>query len=266
MGQLYGGHPGVDLYTLRSMQEVRIENRIQHAQTGLLKQTHVSAWDRAVLADAARRLGVGGYDVLHPSWMYQTLWPFWEQHTGPKHLMRYTTYGDLPVPALPEGVTLPAQYAAVRFYFRFTFQASPQTVAFAKECIRQLAAVQPVVLLNSGLHADDHLDFMPKDLTNVHRLSDLVPLTPENNLAMQAAVLARALGFIGTYGGLAQLALRYKKPVVSYFTEWGGTAWAHRHLSEMLAHGAGAPFQVLRVGDLPLIQQVTPTVSLQTSS
>jgi hypothetical protein len=266
MAALYGGRSAPDLYTLRQMQDVRIENRIQHTKTGLLKQTHVTPWDQAVIKDAAKALGLTKYHVLHPSWMYQTLWPFWEQDAGVKFLMRHARYTDLPLPELPAGVTLPPHFVTSRFYFRHTYQANAQTIAFAKESIKQLAAIQPVVLLNSGLHADDHLDFEPKDIPNVLTLPQLMLITPENNLAMQAAVLARSLGFIGTYGGLAQLALRYKRPVVSYFTEWGGTAWAHRHLSEILAHGAGVPFQVLRVGDLPLIQQVTPTVQLQTSS
>jgi hypothetical protein len=67
---------------------------------------------------------------------------------------------------------------------------------------------------------------------------------------------------VGTYGGLAQLALRYGKPTLSVYTDWSGTALAHRQLSDALALQIGVPFLCLRLGDMPLMQSILPKFSL----
>lgn len=259
----YGTPTGIELYGMRTPQDVRIENRVQLAKHKQLKQTHVTAFDRQVLRDVADTLGLRHPLTLHPAWLYQTFAPFWAGATGLQWLQTHTQFGSLPVAPLPAGVTLPPQFVAVRFYFRPTFPPAPQTVQFAIETIKQIAATQPVVLLNNGLHMDDHVDVKVPVMPNVTRLSDLCTLTPETNLLVQSAVLARALGFVGTYGGLAQLALRYGKPSVSVYQEWAGTAIPHKHLSEALALQLGIPFAVVRVGDLPLLQQALPRVMMK---
>lgn len=255
----YGVPQGFELYGMRTAQEVRIENRLQHERTKMLKQTHVTPWDRQVLKDAAQTLGVRRYQTLHPAWMYQTLTPFWEGRTGLTDLQDHVRFGGMPIPPLPDGLVLPERFVTVRFYFRGTFNMSDQNFAFAKICMQKLAQQTPVIILNTSLHTDEHADYAPKGLENVVRLSDLVPMTHENNLAVQTAVLARSMGFVGTYGGMAQLALRYHKPSVSFYDEWSQTAIAHKHLSEALSLQMGVPFLVQRIGDLPLHQSVCPT-------
>lgn len=250
----------MELYDLRTPQEVRIENRIQQQRHGMLKQTHVTDFDRQVIRDAADSLKIGAYLTLHPAWMYQGLRPFWDASRGLAWLQEQARFA--PLPSLEVGgLTLPQNFVAVRFYFRATFKPSPTAIEFAKHTIRMIAKTQPVVVLdNGGLYLDDHLDYVPKDEPNVSVLSQMVPLTPQNNLAVQSAVLSKALGFVGTYGGMAQLALRFGKPSVSVYDEWQGTALPHKHLSEALALQIGKVFQVVRVGDLPLLQTVLPRV------
>lgn len=258
MGLLYPAERYVELYAMRKPEDIRVENRIQHQQTGMLKQMRMTPWDRQVIRDAAETLKLTHYHVLHPMWMYQSLSPFWDGHRGTEWLRPQVDFPVAQVPAI-EGLALPEKFVAVRFYARATFPAHPMTADVARETIKHLAKEQPVILLNSGLFADDHLDFELKSpVPNVLKLSDLVKLTPENNLAAQCAVLSKALGFVGTYGGLAQLALRFRKPVISLYTEWGGTMWAHRTLSEQLAAALGVSFQVQRIGDLPLLQSALP--------
>lgn len=243
---------------MRTPQDVRIAQRIQHAKTGLLKQTAVTAFDKAIYRDAAETLKLKRYHTLHPAWLYQTLAPFWDGARGLSWVQHHLTFGPVQVPALPETLRLPEKFVAVRFYARSTFPMAPQLAQFATETITQIAQQYPVIILNNKLHLDDHVDFAPANHPNVARLSDLVPLTPENNLAIQSAVIARAVGFVGTYGGLAQFALRCGKPVISLYHEWVGTALPHKHLSEALALQMGKPFLVLRLGDLPLIQSQLP--------
>lgn len=258
MGALYQAPRGAELFALRTPQDVRVENRIQYTRTGQMKQTHRTDFDRAVLKDAAAALGLSKYHVLDPGWMFQTLYPFWTNQRGLAWVHDHLRFEAMPVPDLPAGVEIAPNTVAVRFYFRATYPASEQTISFAIESIKQLASQQPVLILDSGLHLDDHADPKLPDIPNVRRLSKLTTLTPENNLAVQAAALARCCGFVGTYGGTAQLALRYGKPSISYYTDWHGTALAHRQLSDALSIQQGVPFICLKLGDGPLLQSVMP--------
>lgn len=256
----YDTPTGLELFAMRTPQDVRVENRLQQQRTGLLKQMHVTPWDRQVLRDAADTLGLRRYHTLHPAWMYQTLEDFWDARRGLTWLQDRVRFTTLPAFQLA-GVTLPPAFVAVRYYFRSTLPATPTVVAFAKHSIQLLAQAQPVVILTSGHALDDHLDYVPKDLPNVTVLSDLVSMTPQDNLAVQAAVLQRALGFVGTYGGMAQLALRLGKPSVSVYDEWHGTAPPHKHLSEALSRQMGVGFHVVRIGDVPQLQAALPRVT-----
>jgi hypothetical protein len=191
--------------------------------------------------------------------MYQGLDPFWNGEHGLQWLQRRVRFAGMPSLNL-EGVTLPEKFVAVRFYFRATLKRTPLVLDFCKHAIRMVAKHQPVIVLNNPGFVDDHMDYVPKDEPNVQVLSDLVQLTPENNLAIQSAVLSKALGFVGTYGGMAQLALRLGKSSVSVYDDWNGTALPHKHLSEALAINQGLAFHVVKLGDLPLLQQVLPQV------
>jgi len=251
----YGTPEGVELYAIREPQAVRVENRLQGLRTGLMKQTAVSPFDAAVLREV-------NPDALwlHPQWMYHALTPYWAGLKGFDWLAQRV---DFQIPLVQFGETnlrLPEHFIAVRFYERSTLPAFPDVTKFAKAAIAKLADQQPVVLLNSGLHLDDHRDFVTTG-PNISTLSDYLPVTPQNNLAAQAAVLSKSMGFVGTYGGLAQLALSLGKPSVSFFHEWHGTAIPHRHLAVDLSLRSGVPFLVQRLADLPMLQSVCPPVT-----
>lgn len=259
----YGTPQGLELYALRTPQQVRVENRRQHAQTGMLKQTAVTAWDRDVIHDATAQLGLKDPILLHPAWMYAQLTPYWEQVTGLTRLLDHTIF-QLPLPTapLPGGLTLPEQFVAVKFYARATFPYDGATKAFAAATVRHLASQQPVVLLNADVHVDDHLDFLVCG-PNILQLRDLVKTLPETNLAVQSAILARAQGFVGTYGGFSQLALMLGKPSVSFYTKWEGTCVAHKHLADDIAIRAGVATVVTQVAHLPLLDAVYPVSRAQ---
>ena len=118
-----------------------------------------------------------------------------------------------------------------------------------------------MIIVNSGLHMDEHVDYLPKDRTNITVLSEAVPMTPQNDLAVQSAVLGRAKAFVGTYGGMAALAQRFGVPVISVYDEWHSTVIANKDLSEFLALQTRVPFHVLRLGDLPRLQAALPHVA-----
>jgi hypothetical protein len=73
-------------------------------------------------------------------------------------------------------------------------------------------------------------------------------------------VLSNAAAFIGTYGGVAQTALRFQVPSVSFYTQWGGTAHAHLSLQSWLGKTQGVPFLMSSVEDTRIWRQVTQVV------
>lgn len=246
---------------MRTPQEVRVANWVQAQRSGYMKQYRPDAFDRQVIKDAAKELGLKRYLTLHPSWMYQDLHPYWDMKEGFSWLLKHARYTPIKAPTI-EGVPWPKNFIAINFYFRATFPSNATTVSFVKATIEKIAKTHPVVILDAGSHVDDHLTFLPKSRENITVLSEVIPMTPENNLAVQTAAIGRCSAFIGTYGGMAQLSNWMGKPVICYYDQWHSVCLAHRLLSEILAIQVNIPFTVLKVGDLPMLQQFTPTASL----
>jgi hypothetical protein len=253
----------VDLYSLRTVTEVRRENLWDWSRTKLQKQMRVTEWDKQVLWEAAdRACGRGAkYHILHPSWMYWALGPFWDEDRGLKYLLSMTDYTPLPRPLLPKepGLDqpmlgwLPDRFVAMKFYGRATFPwPHPDTHAFVSQISGAIASQVPIVLLNSGHAGDEHGDIHVSG-PNIHKLPS-VP--PEQNLALQAAVLGKAIAFVGTYGGVAQLALRMGIPSCSFWSEFGGTAEAHLTLSHLLSHRLKVPFLTGSIADVQMWRQI----------
>jgi hypothetical protein len=241
MGSLYQVPHVADLYTLRTVEQVRVENLVDFEQRKILKQTSVTAWDRQVARDALESATLSTRaHLLHPSWMYWLFEDWWEDRATAQIVAQHTDYRPMPLVNLPEGFTLPDRFVAVRFYERHTFPLVPEVKEMAEQMVRGVAAHTPVVLLNQPLHADDHLDF-PMGGPNIFALP---AVAPEANFLIQAAVLARSQAFVGTYGGMAQWALRYGKPSLSFYTKFGGTALGHWTLSRKLSQFLNVPFEV----------------------
>lgn len=241
MGMLYPAEKHIDLYTLRGVDGVRQQNQVDWEETRMLKQHAVTDWDREVCKDAAQRFGVGKYSVLHPSWMYWLFDPFWMEQASFTFLGQHMKVQPLPVPDLPNGAPMPPQFVAVRFYERATFPFTEDTVSFAKEVVGRIAAQVPVILLNQRIFADDHTD-LPIEGPNILHIDGT---QEEENLAVQAAILGRASAFVGTYGGVAQWALRHGKPSLSFYTSFSGTAPAHLALSQRIAMSQKVPFEAM---------------------
>ena len=72
MGGLYGAGTPVDLYTLRTVDQVRLENVVDAEARGLQKQLNVTEWDRIVAREAleAAKKPTGAHHLFHPAWMY----------------------------------------------------------------------------------------------------------------------------------------------------------------------------------------------------
>lgn len=250
-GAWYGAGRSIDLYDLASVEECRIQAKLDRAETHLEKQTRITAFDRDLYAKVAAELGVRPL-WLHPSLMYRGLAGWWQERMPLAQLGALTRYAPLQVGTVPEGWQLPPEFVAVRFYARATFPYGPETLDAAQKIVARLAKKVPVVILNPQVHVDDHVDFRFGG-ENVWQM----PMVPANqNLALAAAVLQRATAFVGTYGGFAQLALRLGIPSVSFYQAFHSTAIQHVLLSQLLAVKTKTSFQVLALDQAPLWRQL----------
>jgi len=264
LAPLYAGlaTQGIDLYTLRSVTAVRRENLYDHkvhyhGQT--IKQLHETDWDVAVSRDAADALKLAlPFHLLHPRWMYWALAPFWNEDAGLKYLASLGDFAPLAKPELPKDCPLPPKYVAVKFYGRHTFPyPHPDIAQFIQQVVATIAVQVPVVLLTTDGDYDDHVE-IPITGPNITRLPQ-VP--PDQNLMLQASVMAHATACVGTYGGAAQLALRLGVPSASFYLDWKGTAHAHLSLSSWISKTTNVPCLVGSLADVSFWRQLT-SVSL----
>lgn len=253
-GILYGTQ-AVDLFDLRSVREVREENQYDWQGTKLQKQMRCTDWDRDVLKSAATKaLGRGErYHVLHPSWMYWALEPFWNEDRGLSYLASMTDF--TPIGKVKGGdLELPQHFVAMKWYSRATFPGHVDAVRQAVAQVTGIVGAQTnIVLLTGHPDVDDHVDIDVQH-PNIIRLPKV---GPEQNLAQQITALSRADAFVGTYGGMAQLALRLAVPSCSLYQAWGGTALAHLNLSSAISKKTKVPFLAGSLDDLSLWKQIT---------
>lgn len=248
---------GYDLYALRSVADVRRENLYDthvRQQGKTIKQMVPTEWDDQVLLEAASAMGLGTvYHTVHPALMYWALEPYWSEQSGLAYLSTLADYRMLPKVELPEMPPLPEKFVAVKCYARPTFPyPHPDVAEWIKVTVATIAAQCPVVLLNTSSDHDDHVDVAMSG-PNIHQMP---VCAPENNLLVQAAVIAKATAFVGTYGGVAQLALRMGVPSISVWQEWGGTAHAHLSLSSWLSKVTKVPFLTAGIPDVGLWRQI----------
>ena len=171
--------------------------------------------------------------LLHPSLLYRLfkfVWLGWEPLTNFLERASYTPWQPPDEPDVLRD--LPADFTAVRFYFRESFDDNDANRVLVERILDRLVGRGPVVLLNPGVVLDDHLDAEPVDREGVYR--PLAGIDPARNLRAQSAVLARARMFVGTYGGLAHLAPLYGVPTIALATD-GGLNLVHLTLARRVA-------------------------------
>ncbi len=245
-----------DLYEHLPVEAVRVLGIRSSQQTGSIKQHTDEGWERHVCALTAASLGITKYHRLSPSWMYQLLAPWWEGHQPLRWLdTQILNATKMPAPPLPADLQakLPPHYVAMRWYARPTWPMRDDLLLWTRQLVESVSAKIPVIIVDSGFQTDDHADIHLGAIPNTVRLSDLIPQTPLNNLAIQSAVIARAKGYVGTYGGMAQGAMRWGVPTLALYDQFGQTAPAHLSLTQSLSLQTGTPFVATTPKDLNLV-------------
>lgn len=226
------------------------------------KQRRVGAFDARVVERviAAHRLERPG--LLHPGMMYRLFMPFWKDLATSARVDAYARYARLQPPADAPLDGLPADYVAARFYFSECFPDTPGNRAFVTAAIDAISRHSPVVLLNTPFAVDDHRDFAPSG-GRVFTIDDR--MSPERNLAVQTAVVARARAFVGTYGGYSYLAPFCGVSSVAFYSE---RTFKDQHLflaQRVFERLGGATLAPLNVEALPLLRLVLAGAAVPTS-
>ena len=216
------------------------------------KQRLVGAFDREMVRRVMTAHDLGRAELLHPGMMYRLFMPFWKDLATMARVDAYTAHTRLdPVddPVLRE---LPAEYVAARFYFSDCFPDTPPNRAFAAGAVDAISRQVPVVLLNTPFRVDDHRDVM----VDGGRVITIAAqnMTPERNLAVQTAVIARARGFVGTYGGYSYLAPLCGVSSLAFYSARTFKAH-HLHVAQRVFERLGGATVVpLDVNDVPLVR------------
>lgn len=244
VGPWYDGLCGryVEIFEALTPEEFRRATLELWAATGgLQKQIVVRPWDEQVL-DATVGEGWREQALLHPQLLYRLFRNVWQAALPMRDFLDRAAHPPWRVPDL-DGLELPEKFTAARFYFRDSFPDTPANRELVRDVIERLASVRPVVLLNTGVVVDEHLDAEPESDPRI--LRPLVGIAPERNLGAQSAVVARATLFAGTYGGLAHLAPFYGVPTIGFASDPGENNPVHLALARRTADVYQTPLAVV---------------------
>jgi hypothetical protein len=170
------------------------------------KQLAASDFDRSLISHGANRLGVSDPVSWHPGLMYQLFRPFWYGDRSLDFLFRHAAFDRVrrSLAGTPRDRTLPAEYAAVKFYSGPALPDTARNRETLYDFVQRLTRRMPVVLLDTSWSVDDHHDYTFDTMPGVTTLRP--SLDPATNLGVQTEVIAGARVFVGTCGGLAWLA------------------------------------------------------------
>ena len=240
-GSWYGdfaeGH--VELFDLAEPDDLvaRISARRRRARDA--KQLRGDGLDRELVRLARERIGPA--TLFHPSVMFDRLRGLWFRDAPLSDTLPQLEFRTLSPPPPPDG--LPESYVAVKLYASDCFPDEPVVRERARSLVERLAGQSSVVLLTTGLRLDDH-DEWAADVPNVHTIESLV--TPQDNLAVQTAVVAGARGLVSTYGGFSYLGPLVGVPTLALHAR---ESFHPAHLAVARAAFAGAPYDVAAVDD-----------------
>jgi hypothetical protein len=245
----------VDVFDLYTVDEYRRRNEQRWAEGGHQKQMDVTSMDRDLIAKVQAKFKLDQVELLHPSMMYRLLRFYWFGKAGIGLLTKHTDYRPFSVIAQPRATTdLPAEYVAVRFYFRPSFPDTPENRRFAADVIRSINRDYPVVLLNTGLNIDDHEELDVAGGRGIYRVDH--QMTPERNLEVQTEIISRAKAFVGTYGGLAYLGPYYGVPSIGFYSEETELVPVHLDMGWRLGSTMRVPLATVDARAVNLLQMV----------
>ena len=241
-----------DVFEVVEPSDFRQRNAARIRDLGEQKQIAVHAFDQDIACSVQHRMGVDA-ELLHPSAMYSLFAPFWWGHLPAQWIDAHARFRRLSPPPAPATISLPREFAAVKFYFNDCFEDTPLTRAFVQRTVRGVARDLPVVSLTTGLAIDDHAACEPHP--------DELLIRPgyeaRTNLDVQTAIVARARRFVGTYGGFAYLSPFFGVPATAYYSDADGYSLRHLEIARLAIErmGGGALLDVRDATADPVVHE-----------
>lgn len=244
----------LDIFDLIDESEFRRRTFERFAESGGQKHLQLTALDDLIATEVRLSTQSKQLSWLHPQLMYRFFRSYWlgrqsrqffDHHTLPAH------FSSKPLKALAG--KLPDQYIAMRFYFRPSFPDTIENRNLTTRTIERMATASPVVLIETGLSLDDHVEFAPNIKGNIHRIGHLV--TGRNNLALQSEVIRKARLFVGTYGGLSYIPPFYRVPSIAVSTDISGFLSTHLETAIRTFQALGTSFSHIDAQDLQILMR-----------
>ncbi len=189
---------------------------LERQRDGDQKQRRLAGFDEEILARVRRQPGLADATVCHPSAMFRLLREFWLGNESLHYVLEHTRFGPVDVGPPPALLSLPERFVAMKFYTGVALPDTREHRQRLRQLVASVAECIPVVALDTGLSLDEHQDYTFGDVPGVTRLAGL---TPQNNLGLQTAVVARAAGYLGTCGGLAWMAPFLGTPTLAVYAD-----------------------------------------------
>jgi hypothetical protein len=251
-----------DIFDAITVDEFRELNEKRWAALGGMKQSRVTYWDRLVLEKTVD--WDGRAPVLHPSFMFRFLRRWWKSGLSIEHVLAHLRLRRHDPPPLDERLQalLPDDYVVTAFYFRPSFENTPEHRALVRNVVEALARESPVVMLDTAIRADEHEE---ATLETSDRISTpLAGCPPAENLGLQTAVAAHARAWIGTYGGRNHIAACYGVPCLSFTQDRGAFLPSYLDVLWRLTAVTQAPYTVLETSDLHRLAALGKTGAVTT--
>jgi hypothetical protein len=188
-----------------------VERRRREGNT---KQFFPDELDKRLTQLALERTGEAA--VIHPLVMYSRMRFVLEQLQPAEAATRIGEYRTLSLDERPLPAGCPTDYVAVKLYFSDSFPDDDSSRALAARVLGELAERSEVVVLTSGQQLDEHREWVPAG-ARIHDSSSWV--TPQDNLAVQSAVVAGARELVATYGGFSYLGPMLGVPTRALYTQ-----------------------------------------------
>ena len=241
IGQTY-----VDTFSMVSPAEFRASTE------EVKKQRTMGRFDRRLLRQVASASG-GHPAVVHPALMYALFMPFWKHQAAVTRVTDHTRFLRIQAESSPAGLpALPSDYVAVRFYFSGCFPDTQSNRAFVAGVVASLAERTHVVMLNPGFRMDDHADYSPETRQRIHQID--MSDRPQENLAWQSAIIARARAYVGTYGGFAYLAPFCGVNALAFYSDRTYFTYHLELAQRAFAHVQGGVLEAVDVANTPLLR------------
>jgi ADP-heptose:LPS heptosyltransferase len=193
--------------------------------------------------------------MLHPGLMYRLFAPFWAHDAPVEHILSHTVPKRM-VPPAAALTGLPERFVAVRFPFNSTFPDTAANRAYLDALLASLTQSHEVVWLGSAIDDTGEREYTPQR-DYVHDIRHL--LTPEHELALHAAIIARADAYVGTYDGTSYVAAGFGVRSVAFYAVRDSFPHYRSVAEHMFGGRENLSLMVLNIADAALLRRVLAT-------